>query len=181
MTVVVLSSWHAVSDIRGGSRISSRVEGLAYIVIRRPLNCVVASKFATRGYCLWKQRTFCNSLHKSAWYLWLKKKDKAAEKSQVLEIGDITRPRGSTNFIWVLKVSLTSERSERVILSAREDKIRIPKRPCNVLFITYIVMKFPRKRQLILFIFETAKSGHLLQNACHRNVIKLGYKVIIEK
>lgn len=29
----------------------------------------------------------------------LKKKDKAAEKSQVLEIEDITWPRGSTNFI----------------------------------------------------------------------------------
>ena len=40
---------------------------------------------------------------------------------------------------------------------------------------------FPHKRQLFLFIFETAKSGHLLQNACHRNVMKLGYKVIKEK
>ena len=47
----------------------------------------------------------------------------------------------------------------------------------DVLFITYILMKFPHKRQLILFIFETAKSGHLLQNACYRNVLKLGYKV----
>ena len=33
-------------------------------------------------------------------------------------------------YLRVLKVSLTSE-----ILSAREDKIRIPKRPCNVLSI----------------------------------------------
>ena len=34
-------------------------------------------------------------------------------------------------YLRVLKVALTSERSERVteILSAREDKIRIPKRP----------------------------------------------------
>ena len=71
-------------------------------------------------------------------------------------------------YLRVLKVSLTSERSEA-------------KRPCNVLFISQILMKFPHKRQLILFIFETAKSGDLLQNACHSNVIKLGYKVIKEK
>ena len=40
-------------------------------------------------------------------------------------------------YLRVLKVSLTSERSERVeeILSAREDKIRIPARPCNILYI----------------------------------------------
>ena len=38
--------------------------------------------------------------------------------------------RGYEFYLRVLKVSLTSERSER------EDKIRIPKRPCNVLFIT---------------------------------------------
>ena len=50
-------------------------------------------------------------------------------------------------YLRVLKVSLTSERSEA-------------KRPCNVLFISQILMKFPHKRQLILFIFETAKSGH---------------------
>ena len=58
-----------------------------------------------------------------------------------------------------LKVSLTSERSERVRdnFSAREDKIRIPKRPCNVLFILQILMKFLHKTQLFLFIFETAK------------------------
>ena len=31
----------------------------------------------------------------------------------------------------------------REIPSAREDKIRIPKRSCNVLFILYILMKFP--------------------------------------
>ena len=58
-----------------------------------------------------------------------------------------------------LKASLTSERSERVRdnFSAR-DKIRIPKRPCNVLFILQMLMKFLHKTQLlILFIFETAK------------------------
>ena len=40
-------------------------------------------------------------------------------------------------YLRVLKVSLTSERSERVeeILSAREDKIRIPARPCNILYL----------------------------------------------
>ena len=41
-------------------------------------------------------------------------------------------------------------------------------------------MKFPQ-RQLFLFIFETAKSVHQLQNVCHRNVMKFGYKVIKEK
>ena len=64
-------------------------------------------------------------------------------------------------YLRVLKVSLTSERSERV-----RDTFS---------------MKFPHKRQFFLFIFETGKSGHLLQNACHRNVMKLGYKVIKEK
>ena len=44
--------------------------------------------------------------------------------------------RGYEFYLPVLKVSLMSERSERVRdTSAREDKIRIPKRPCNVLFI----------------------------------------------
>ena len=44
--------------------------------------------------------------------------------------------RGYEFYLRVLKVSLTSERSERVRdTSAREDKIRIPKWPCNVLFI----------------------------------------------
>ena len=44
--------------------------------------------------------------------------------------------RGYEFYLRVLKVSPTSERSERVRdISAREDKIRIPKRPCNVLFI----------------------------------------------
>ena len=38
--------------------------------------------------------------------------------------------RGYEFYLRVLQVSLTSERSERV-----RDKIRIPKRPCNVLFI----------------------------------------------
>ena len=44
--------------------------------------------------------------------------------------------RGYEFYLQVLKVSLKSERSERVrdTFSA-EDKIRIPKRPCNVLFI----------------------------------------------
>ena len=39
--------------------------------------------------------------------------------------------RGYEFYLRVLEVSLTSEE----ILSAREDKIRIPKRPCNALFI----------------------------------------------
>ena len=64
------------------------------------------------------------------------------------DIEDITWPRGDTNFIF-----------DRVsILSAREDKIRSPKRRCNVLFILWILMKFLHKTQLFfLFIFETAK------------------------
>ena len=52
-------------------------------------------------------------------------------------------------YLPVLEVSLTR---------AREDKIRIPKRPCNVLFILKILMKFLHKRQVFFkFIFETAK------------------------
>ena len=45
--------------------------------------------------------------------------------------------RGYEFYLRVLKVSLTrvSEANELEILSAREDKIRIPKRPCNVPFI----------------------------------------------
>ena len=43
------------------------------------------------------------------------------------------------------------------ILSAREGKIRIPKRPRNVLFILQMLMKFLHKTQFFLFIFETAK------------------------
>ena len=53
------------------------------------------------------------------------------------EIEDITWPRGDTNFIfecWKC-LSRVSEANEWEILSAREDRIRIPKRPCNVLFI----------------------------------------------
>ena len=39
-------------------------------------------------------------------------------------------------YLLVLKVFLTRERSSLVrILSAREDKIRIPKRPFNILYI----------------------------------------------
>ena len=45
-------------------------------------------------------------------------------------------------YLRVLKVSLTSE---------REDKIHIPKRPCNVLFILKILMKFLHKTQLVFF------------------------------
>ena len=41
--------------------------------------------------------------------------------------------RGYEFYLQVLRESLTNERSER--LRAREDEIRIPKRPCNVLFI----------------------------------------------
>ena len=41
-------------------------------------------------------------------------------------------------------LSRVSEAKE--ILSAREDKIRIPARPCNVLFILFILMKFQKNR-----------------------------------
>ena len=44
--------------------------------------------------------------------------------------------RGYEFYLRVLKVS------------AREDKIRIPKRPCNVLFILYIQMKFLNDRKM---------------------------------
>ena len=39
------------------------------------------------------------------------------------------------------------------ILSALEDKIRIPKRPCNVLIMLSILMKFLHKRQLFFYLF----------------------------
>ena len=52
-------------------------------------------------------------------------------------------------YLRVLKVSLTSE---------REDKIHIPKWPCNVLFILKILMKFLHKTQLVFFIhFRNSK------------------------
>ena len=59
--------------------------------------------------------------------------------------------QGYELYLRVLKVSLTSERivaNELEILSAREDKIHIPKRPCYVLFVLYILMKFLHKTQL---------------------------------
>ena len=40
-----------------------------------------------------------------------------------------------------LPVLIVTAASEIEMLSLREDKIRIPKRPCNVLFITEILMK----------------------------------------
>ena len=52
-------------------------------------------------------------------------------------VEDITWPRGDMNFIfecWTY-LSRMSGANKWEILSAREDKIRIPKRPCNVLFI----------------------------------------------
>ena len=54
------------------------------------------------------------------------------------DIEDITWPRGNTNFIF----------EYWKILSARKDKIRIPKRPYNVLFILWILMKFLNKTEL---------------------------------
>ena len=55
--------------------------------------------------------------------------------------------RGYEFYLLVLKVS-----------PARENKIRIRKRPCNVLFILEILMKFLHKtRPFFLFIFETAE------------------------
>ena len=42
------------------------------------------------------------------------------------------------------------------ILSAREDKIRIPKRSCNIQFILSIPMKFPGKTQLFYSLFKLA-------------------------
>ena len=52
-------------------------------------------------------------------------------------IQDITWLRGDTNFIFECwkYLSRVSEANEWEILSAREDKIRITKPPCNVLFI----------------------------------------------
>ena len=53
------------------------------------------------------------------------------------DIEDITWLRGDTNFIFSCwkYLSRVSEANSWEILSAREDKIRNPKRPCNVLYI----------------------------------------------
>ena len=51
--------------------------------------------------------------------------------------------RGYEFYLRVLKVPLTISEE---ILSALEDKLRIPARPCNVLFILFILMKFPKNR-----------------------------------
>ena len=60
------------------------------------------------------------------------------------KIEDITWLRGDTNFIF-----------EWEILSARENEICIPKRPCNDLFILEILMKYLHKRQhFFLFVFN---------------------------
>ena len=51
--------------------------------------------------------------------------------------------RGYEFYLRVLKVSLTISEE---ILSALKDKLRIPARPCNVLFILFILMKFQKNR-----------------------------------
>ena len=60
-----------------------------------------------------------------------------------------------------------SEANELEILSAREDKIRIPKRPCNVLFIIQILMKCLDLKQLVLFIFEMMKKWSPTSMLCN--------------
>lgn len=56
--------------------------------------------------------------------------------------------QGYEFYLRALKVSLTNERSERMRdTSAREDKIRIPGQPCNILYIHWIT-------QLISLTFE---------------------------
>ena len=54
-----------------------------------------------------------------------------------VDIEDITLPQEDMNFIFSCweYLSRMSATNEWEILSAREDKVRIPKRPCNVLFI----------------------------------------------
>ena len=51
--------------------------------------------------------------------------------------------RGYEFYLRVLKVSLTISEE---ILSALEDKLRIPARLCNVLFILFILMEFQKNR-----------------------------------
>ena len=52
------------------------------------------------------------------------------------DIEDITWWCGDTKFSSSIEKYLTSERSERVnSFSTREEKFRISKRPCNILFI----------------------------------------------
>ena len=67
------------------------------------------------------------------------------KKSKLLgDIEDITCPRVDTNFIFECSTRyLMSERSERVRYRVEhEDKIRIHKRACNILFIIQTPMKY---------------------------------------
>ena len=66
--------------------------------------------------------------------------------------------------------SISHERAKRYFQHSKI-KIRIPKRPCNVLFILQILMKFLHKRQLLFFfVNEISKepaarlSGKLSRN-----------------
>ena len=55
------------------------------------------------------------------------------------------------------------------VLSAREDKIRIPKQPCNVLFIMWISMKHPNLRNLSFVFISKENSGYLYRGGvCNR-------------
>ena len=70
-------------------------------------------------------------------YVWVRIYSSLVLSDLTRDIEDITWLRGNTNFIcecwkYLLQVSKVNEWE---ILSAPDDKIRIPKRPCNVLFI----------------------------------------------
>ena len=74
---------------------------------------------------------------------------------------NITWPHGDTNFIfeccWYL--SRVSAVNEWEISPAWEDKIRITKGPCNVLFTIWLLMKHPHLRHLyFVFILEVPKT-----------------------
>ena len=65
---------------------------------------------------------------------------------RVIDIEDITWPRGDTNFIFK-------------ILSALEDKSCIPKRPCNVLFILKVLMNSYIKHNFFFYSFSTQQNS----------------------
>ena len=76
------------------------------------------------------------------------------------DIEDITWPLGDTNFIFSCwkYLSLVRLAHSWEILSALEDKICIPKRPCNVLLLyILILMESLDLKQLVLPIFKRMK------------------------
>ena len=76
---------------------------------------------------------------------------------------NITWPLGDTNFIFSCwkYLSLVSAANEWEILSALEDKIRIPARPCNILYKCNSAVFYPVK---FGWLDQDEKKNHLMVN-----------------